>query len=205
MDAADNSAGRIRIVTPLPFIAWTALGFMQIVSPDPAWSWLLAGLGALILLSYGYARALRDHVTGGRQAFGTWVVAGDELRERFTLTNSGWLPVLWARVRDGSDVPGYRVDRVESVGSRAVRRWSVAGVCQRQLQFLVNQRMNQRLQPSQLRLPVPTENSLGNLATPGCVFRIHHVASPPTNELLDDRWTLQHLVSDSIRIEHGRV
>ncbi len=131
MDTAEAVKRRLRVATPLPFIAWGALLFMQIISPDPAWSWLLVGLGALIVLCYGYARVLRDHVTGQRQTLGTWVVAGDQLAERFTLTNTSWLPVLWARVRDGSDVPGYRVDRVETVGGESVREWTMAGVCQR--------------------------------------------------------------------------
>ncbi len=131
METAQAVNRRLRIATPLPFIAWGALLLMQIISPDPAWSWLLVGLGALIALCYGYARALRDHVTGRRQTLGTWVVAGDQLRERFILTNTGWLPVLWARVRDGSNVPGYRVDRVETVGAGTVREWTMAGVCQR--------------------------------------------------------------------------
>lgn len=131
METAQAVRRRLRIATPLPFIAWGALLLMQIISPDPAWSWLLVGLGALIALCYGYARALRDHVTGRRQTLGTWVVAGDQLRERFTLTNTSWLPVLWARVRDGSNVPGYRVDRVETVGAGTVREWIMGGVCQR--------------------------------------------------------------------------
>lgn len=121
----------MRIATPLPFIAWAALLVVQVISPDPAWSWLLVGLGVLIALSYGYARALRDGVTGQRRTLGTWVVAGDELRERFTLTNTSWLPALWAQVKDRSDVPGYRVDRVETVVAQNDRTWTTAGVCQR--------------------------------------------------------------------------
>ncbi len=131
MDAVDAVERRLRVATPWPFIAWVALLAMQIISPDPAWSWPLVGLGALIALSYGYARVLRDGVTGQRQTLGTWVVAGDRLAERFTLTNAGPLPVLWARVVDASDVPGYRVDRVETVPAQGQREWTTAGVCQR--------------------------------------------------------------------------
>jgi uncharacterized protein (DUF58 family) len=53
------------------------------------------------------------------------------LRETFTLTNMSWVPVLWARIRDRSEVPGYAVDRVETVGGNAERSWSTAGTCQR--------------------------------------------------------------------------
>ncbi len=97
---------RLWPATPWPFIAWAALLVMQIISPDPAWSWPLVGLSALIAFSYGYARVLRDQVGGRRQTLGTWVVAGDLLLECLTLTNASALPVLWAQVADESDVPG---------------------------------------------------------------------------------------------------
>ena len=85
----------------------------------------------MILMGYGWARVMRDRVTAERRTLGTWVVAGDELHEEFTLVNNGVLPVLWAHVRDRSEVPGYSVDRVESVGGHAERRWTMAGLCQR--------------------------------------------------------------------------
>jgi uncharacterized protein (DUF58 family) len=122
---------RLRPTSYLPFIAWAALLFMQIISPDRAWSWLLVGLSLLIATAYAYARVLRDRVSAVRRAQGTWVIAGDQLREHFTLINTSPLPVLWARVRDGSEVPGYQVDRVETVGSQAERTWTTAGTCQR--------------------------------------------------------------------------
>jgi uncharacterized protein (DUF58 family) len=122
---------RLRPASVLPFIAWTGFLIMQLISPDRAWSWPLAGISVLMLLSYIWARTLRDRVTADRHTQGTWVVAGDELVEQFTLANQGWLPVLWARVRDGSSVPGYEVDRVETAPSAGERKWSTTGVCQR--------------------------------------------------------------------------
>lgn len=131
MEANGAPTRRMYPSSALPFIAWAALLVVQLVSPDRAWSWLLVGLGALILMGYGWARVMRDRVTAERRTLGTWVVAGDELHEEFTLVNNGVLPVLWAHVRDRSEVPGYSVDRVESVGGHAERRWTMAGLCQR--------------------------------------------------------------------------
>ncbi len=131
MESSDAVVRRLRPASVLPFLAWAGFLIMQIISPDRAWSWPLAGLSVLLLLCYIWARTLRDRVSAGRHTLGTWVVAGDELVEHFTLTNHGWLPVLWARVRDGSSVPGYDVDRVESAPSAGERRWSTTGVCQR--------------------------------------------------------------------------
>ncbi len=115
----------------LPFVGWVVLFLLQIISPDRAWSWLLVGLSILIVVSYYWARLLLDQVTGQRQVLGGWVVIGDELNEQFSLTNSGRLPVLWARVVDRSAVPGYSANRVESVGAHARRVWTSTGVCQR--------------------------------------------------------------------------
>jgi uncharacterized protein (DUF58 family) len=121
----------MRLANPLPIIAWGGLVITQLVSPDKAWMSLLAGLGALILIAWVWARALRDGVTADRHTLGTWVIAGDRLRERWTLANHAWLPVLWARISDRSDVPGYRVDRVETAPSNGERIWTTTGVCQR--------------------------------------------------------------------------
>jgi uncharacterized protein (DUF58 family) len=147
VNATNAVRRRLRLATPLPLIAWAGLCFMQIISPDRAWSWPLAGLGALILLSFFYALSLRDQVTAERLTSGHWVVAGDRLTERFTVTNAGPLPVLWARVRDYSDVPGYCVDRVETVDPHSNRLWTTAGVCQRRGVF--------RLGPWRLELSDP--------------------------------------------------
>ncbi len=131
LDVPPAAKATLRLTTPLPFIAWAAVLVLQLVSPDRVWSWLLIGLGVLIVTAYFWARMLRDRVRVERHAFGAWVVAGDRLREQFTLTNHGQLPVLWARIWDHSEVPGYRVDRVETAGGQEERTWSTAGVCQR--------------------------------------------------------------------------
>ena len=62
---------------------------LQLVSPDRVWSWLLVGFGMLILTAYFWARMLRDQVTVERHTYGAWVVAGDRLREQFTLSQPG--------------------------------------------------------------------------------------------------------------------
>ena len=122
---------RLRPTSLLPFIAWALLLFVQMISPSNAWSWLLIGLTILLAVNLYWAFMLRDKVTLLRRANGAWVVSGDQLYEDFVLTNTGSLPVLWARVQDGSVVPGYSADRVESAGSQERRQWAYAGVCQR--------------------------------------------------------------------------
>lgn len=123
--------GRLRPTSPWPFIAWGVLLITQLVSPDRVWSWLLVGLGLLIGVAYLWARQMCDRVTASRRVFGAWVVAGDRLREQWALDNRSKLPVLWARIRDHSEVPGYQVDRVETAPADGERAWSTSGVCQR--------------------------------------------------------------------------
>ena len=131
MEPSDAVVRRLRPASVLPFLVWTGLLVMQLISPDRAWSWSLVGFSVMLLITYAWARSLRDHVTAERHTQGTWVVAGDELVERFTLVNTGWLPALWARVRDGSAVPGYNVDRVETASANGRRTWTTTGMCQR--------------------------------------------------------------------------
>ncbi|MEJ5200273.1 MAG: DUF58 domain-containing protein [Anaerolineae bacterium] len=131
MDHEPTVIRRLRPSGPLPFIAWGLLLFVQLISPANAWSWLLVGLTLLLAISFYWAWRLYRDVTLERRMTGAWVVAGDRLREDFTLVNESPLPVLWARVRDGSAVPGYRADRVESAAGHQQRRWTYAGVCER--------------------------------------------------------------------------
>lgn len=131
MEPAADAVRRLRPTSPWPFVAWGALLVTQLVSPDRVWSWLLVGLGLMIAVAYVWARQMRDRVSATRRVFGAWVVAGDRLREQWTLANSGALPVLWARISDHSQVPGYQVDRVETAPSSGERAWSTSGVCQR--------------------------------------------------------------------------
>ena len=131
MEPSDAVVRHLRPASALPFLVWAGLLVMQIISPDRAWSWSLVAVSVLLLIGYVWARNLRDRVSAERRTLGTWVVAGDELVERFTLVNAGWLPMLWARVRDGSSVPGYSVDRVETASGRDRRTWTTTGMCQR--------------------------------------------------------------------------
>ena len=131
MESSDAVVRRLRPASVLPFFVWAGLFAMQLISPDRAWSWSLVGFSVMLLIAYVWARSLRDGVTAERRTQGTWVVAGDELVEHFTLVNTGWLPALWTRVRDGSAVPGYNVDRVETASARGGRAWTTTGMCQR--------------------------------------------------------------------------
>ncbi|MFH1086312.1 MAG: DUF58 domain-containing protein, partial [Chloroflexota bacterium] len=51
--------------------------------------------------------------------------------ERFTLHNDAWVPLLWAEIRDQSDLPGYNASRAIGVGANTSTRWTTSGTCTR--------------------------------------------------------------------------
>jgi uncharacterized protein (DUF58 family) len=131
VEASADVVRRLRPTSPVPLAVLGLLVFLQLVSPASAWSWSLVALGSLLALSYLWARVLRDRVAATRTVLGTWVVAGDELGERFTLTNRSILPAVWVRVVDHSAVPGYSAGRVETVDGNTERTWVYRGTCRR--------------------------------------------------------------------------
>jgi uncharacterized protein (DUF58 family) len=92
---------------------------------------LLVGFGGAWLVSYLWARSLARGLELGREMRYGWAQVGDQLQERFTLTNAGRAPAPWVAVIDYSDLPGYRAGRVLGVGERAQVHWFEHGLCSR--------------------------------------------------------------------------
>lgn len=127
MSPADHRTLKLR--TRLPLYLLAVLVGLQILAPDRAWTYLLGGLAALVGFSYLWAYDVLTGVRIERLSQGMWVVAGDRLIERWSLFNAGVLPLLWATVRDHSNIPGYRIDRAVAAGSRVGYTWETEGVC----------------------------------------------------------------------------
>jgi uncharacterized protein (DUF58 family) len=102
---------------------------LQIVAPSKVWMTLILGLGTTLAVSWVWARQMQQHISLIREKRYNWTRVGDRLEERFTLYNTGPLPVLWAEVDDQSTVPGYQPNRVTGVESNHSNQWTVAGVC----------------------------------------------------------------------------
>ncbi len=124
-------AREMRLRTRLPFVLVGLLIVAQLVNPDRAIMMLLAGLVATLVVTWWWARAMRDGVHARRWSNGSWVVVGDVIIEHFELMNESFLPVLWAVLRDHSDVPGYQIDRVVAVGGHGTFAWQTEGTCSR--------------------------------------------------------------------------
>ena len=97
----------VRLLVGWPLVLLPLLIFSQIVTPHPVWVVLLVVLVALYLAGYLWVRSQVQTVTFDRRRQGAVLVAGDILREEFTLANKGRLPILWAEFVDFSDLPNY--------------------------------------------------------------------------------------------------
>lgn len=119
----------------LPFISLLVLVVAAVLLPSKIWNTLLIGMGGLILVAYLWARLLARGLRGSRHLRFGWVSVGDRLGEQFEIHNKGGLPVLWVEIVDESNVPGYKVSVVRSIGPRTSDRWRQSAVCQQRGQF----------------------------------------------------------------------
>jgi uncharacterized protein (DUF58 family) len=114
----------------LPILAGVLL-VLQIVSPYRGWVVFLVGLGGMWLASYVWAQILARGLQFTRVMRFGWAQVGDQLEERFKLTNAGAVPALWVEVVDHSTVPGYLAGWTTEVEAKRVRRWSRSATCTR--------------------------------------------------------------------------
>ncbi len=121
----------IRLNTKLLPLLVGILLMLQFISPYRGWLILLVGLGGAWLLSYLWARSLAEGLQLKRETRFSWARVGDRLQERFTLSNDGWAPALWAEVLDHSTLPDGPANVVASVGGRDKRFWRATRYCSR--------------------------------------------------------------------------
>ena len=94
----------------LPILIGVLL-LLQLTFPYRGWTILLIGLGGLWLASFLWAHKLAGNLQLSREMRFGWAHVGDRLEERFTLTNTGFFPALWAEIVDHSTLPGYSASR----------------------------------------------------------------------------------------------
>ena len=121
----------IRLKNPTLVILTLALGAMALAFASSLFFYVFYVCLILVLTSYLWVRALVGKLTLAREMRSDWVQVGDQLRERFTLTNESRVGVLWAEIQDHSNVPDYEAGRVEAVGGRQYRKWGAQAVCTR--------------------------------------------------------------------------
>lgn len=126
-----SSRRTVRLRSRLPLVVLAVLLINQLFNPARIWVGVFLGLGALLLLCYIWARLLRDGLHAQRAQRGTWVLAGDILREQFNVVNRSGMPALWVEVLDHSNLPGYRPDWVAYLEPYGQQDYRTEGRCQR--------------------------------------------------------------------------
>ena len=89
---------------------------VQLFFPHKGWMILFSGLGTAWLVSYLWARSLKDGLRLERQMRFGWMSVGDQLQERIIVANDGWVPGLWVRIIDQSDMHDYTISGVRDFG-----------------------------------------------------------------------------------------
>ncbi len=99
------------------------------------------------MAGYLWVRSQVQTVAFDRRRQGAVLVAGDILREEFTLANKGRLPILWAEFVDFSDLPNYAPGSVVAAPVGGSYAWWKEVECARRGVF--------RLGPHHLRIGDP--------------------------------------------------
>ncbi len=106
--------------------------FILIVIDDfQGWRFMFFSLGFAWVISYYWARALSRELSLKREVRFGWVQVGDQLEERFQLTNTSEFPVIWVEILDQSNLPGYQVNRVTGMDANGSLTWRSRGICTR--------------------------------------------------------------------------
>lgn len=105
-------------------------------------------LGLLLILSFFWAWSNINWIHLSRATRARRTQVGRPLEERFTVSNTGFLPKLWLEVRDFSDVPGHKTSHVlDNLGGKQSDSWRTTTICR--------ERGRYQLGPIQLRTSDP--------------------------------------------------
>ena len=101
------------------------------ISPGQVVMVLLAGFLGMFLCAYFWARQMASRVIVTRRLHYRAFQVGDELEELIKIDNGSILPVLWGEFTDGSDIPGYSLTGVQSVGGSDKTEFRLRTLCTR--------------------------------------------------------------------------
>lgn len=121
----------IRLTSRIPLVMTIAMFLVQVFSPAPPVLFILIVIVGVQLAAYVWVRQIAGNVTLQRQRRYGWAQVGDVIEERFVLDNNTWVPLLWAKVEDFSDLPGYSASRAVGMGAMNSMRWNTEGTCEK--------------------------------------------------------------------------
>jgi uncharacterized protein (DUF58 family) len=136
-------------------------------------------LGLLIIASFAWAWASINWLHISRLTRTRRTQVGRPLEERFTVTNTSFLPKLWLEVRDESDLPGHFASHVvDSLSGKSQYTWRAVTLCRQRGRFRLGpMRLSTSdpfgLFPMYRDLPATT-----HVVVYPPTFEIHHFALP---------------------------
>ncbi|MEA3308522.1 MAG: DUF58 domain-containing protein [Chloroflexota bacterium] len=104
---------------------------IEIIAPYRGWLVLLIGLGGAWLLSTIWAFSLGRSLEVFREMRFGWAQVGDQLVDRFTLSNWSRFPAPWLELVDHSTLPNYHASRGIGIGADSFIRWHLEATCSR--------------------------------------------------------------------------
>jgi uncharacterized protein (DUF58 family) len=126
-----RTSAKIRLTAPF----WPGLSLLLLIVailwPHRTWSTLLIILGCTWIFSYLWVRSLSHGLALERKMRYGWVLVGDRLEERFTISNRSPLPALWLELHDHSNLPNYTAGRITQADGGEVLEWQTLGFCSR--------------------------------------------------------------------------
>ena len=123
-----------RTIRGLPLLLALAIG-VELLWSERVWMMLIVALGGLWLLEYVWMRALARGLRFKRELRYGWAQVGDQLEERFTLSNRSALPALWVQVTDHSNLDAYDARIGTGVAAASETIWRNKHICARRGAF----------------------------------------------------------------------
>src|SRR5581483_3520843 len=108
---------------------------VELVWSERVWMMLIVALGGIWLFEFVWARSLARGLRFKRELRYGWAQVGDQLEERFTLSNSSRVPALWVQVTDHSNLGGYEAALATGVSVDSENVWLNRHVCTRRGAF----------------------------------------------------------------------
>ncbi|HEX7587562.1 MAG TPA: DUF58 domain-containing protein, partial [Anaerolineae bacterium] len=128
---------RIRLNSRLLPLLVSLVLLLQLLVPFRGWMMLLVVLGGVWLIAYVWVRTLAGGLRLTREMRFGWAQVGDRVEERFTLSNTSWVPALWAEIEDHSTLPDYQASRATGIDENSENSWSVWSVCSQRGAFVL--------------------------------------------------------------------
>jgi len=129
MKEISPSSRQMKLNNKIVLVFVVLLIFQQIAAPHKVWGILMIGMGGALALGFFWARSLMKGLHFEREIRSHLAKVGDQLQERFVISNQGRFPALWVAVVDHSDFPRYQVNTARYVRGQSVRRWLKGSVC----------------------------------------------------------------------------